>query len=428
MDSLNLPQLAIALTEATVVTGFLLLAFRLRAWFGLTHVFLLVGALQVVQTFASLGIAAELAPGVRISPGSIVLFPAALLVLLLIYVLEDADEARKLVYGLLFGNVAGGVMLRLLGLHLEFPGAINDYGLKREVFVTGPYIWIFGTVVLWIDSMLLITVFEFSGQKMSRKPFFRALVALACVLTFDALAITTIVFGSSGAFLDHLWRNFSGKMVAAVYYASAFAIGLRLIGRRAAIAPVFEAIPDLFEALTYRERFHRLREQSIKDPVTGVYNRAFFDEELERVLRRCGERGLTATLVLIDLDRFKELNDTQGHQAGDRALRAFAQSLQATIRQNDTICRWGGDEFAVILSGGGREAVSPLMDRARGALAETWPQAGVLGSVADFSFSVGVAAFPAEAQNASSLVSVADRRLYTGKKGGRGRVIFEDAS
>lgn len=88
---------------------------------------------------------------------------------------------------------------------------------------------------------------------------------------------------------------------------------------------------------------------AFRDPLTGVYNRRFFEETLAQQLETARRYGRELSLVLLDIDRFKQINDTGGHQAGDEILRNFSRILQQTVRKADVVCRTGGDEFAVIL-------------------------------------------------------------------------------
>lgn len=98
-----------------------------------------------------------------------------------------------------------------------------------------------------------------------------------------------------------------------------------------------------------RELAAELIEQAVRDPLTGLYNRRFFDEALTQQIETARRYSRELSLVLFDLDNLKQLNDTDGHQAGDAALKTFATLLQKTARKADIVCRIGGDEFAVIL-------------------------------------------------------------------------------
>ncbi|MFZ2266109.1 MAG: diguanylate cyclase [Azonexus sp.] len=163
-----------------------------------------------------------------------------------------------------------------------------------------------------------------------------------------------------------------------------------------------------------------LQEQAIRDSLTGCFNRRYLDETLERELSRARREGYPLALVILDLDHFKLINDTYGHQAGDEALKELAQRLHADIRQEDVLCRYGGEEFIVLM---------PRMPLAVAAQrAESWRQA-----IADirvhfgnfelkFTTSAGVAAYPEHGKMADKLTQAADLALYLAKHEGRNRV------
>ena len=147
----------------------------------------------------------------------------------------------------------------------------------------------------------------------------------------------------------------------------------------------------------------RLAELSRIDPLTGCLNRRGFDEHLGRVLAEADRSGTPAALLLVDLDRFKEINDTLGHQAGDELLVRTGRALAAELRGHDAVGRIGGDEFAVALSGVDRAGAVAVVARLRVALAD------VTGA------SIGYASYPAEAANARGLTHLADERVYEDK-------------
>jgi diguanylate cyclase (GGDEF)-like protein len=129
----------------------------------------------------------------------------------------------------------------------------------------------------------------------------------------------------------------------------------------------------IFEELRRVELEAELREQAIRDPLTGLYNRRFLDEVLRRELARAARYGHALSLILIDIDNFKELNDRYGHLVGDEALKRVAKALRENIRRVDYIFRWGGDEFCVILpetNGPGAKEVVRRFQEPFGILAE----------------------------------------------------------
>ncbi|MGD9905542.1 MAG: diguanylate cyclase [Vicinamibacterales bacterium] len=156
---------------------------------------------------------------------------------------------------------------------------------------------------------------------------------------------------------------------------------------------------------------------SMRDPLTGLFNRGFFDDSLARLVRGQSQRTRPFTLALIDLDEFKAVNDRFGHQAGDDALRYAADRLRDAFRDDDVIARYGGEEFAVLVQADRDTAVARL---------DAWREALAGGSRRPaLSASVGLASLPEDGRHASALLDVADRRLYAAKAAGRNRVIAE---
>jgi diguanylate cyclase (GGDEF)-like protein len=169
-----------------------------------------------------------------------------------------------------------------------------------------------------------------------------------------------------------------------------------------------------------------LRGQASTDARTGLTNTRAFDEAVERILLNRGEREPLSVLML-DLDHFKEFNDRHGHPAGDEALRAFAHLLRACIRDNDIAARYGGEEFAVCLPGTPVMAAVEVAERIRERTESTIiPLApGVTGHL---TVSIGVAAAPADGTERLTLLKVADDSLYRAKLAGRNRVVARQAS
>jgi len=156
----------------------------------------------------------------------------------------------------------------------------------------------------------------------------------------------------------------------------------------------------------------RLREQAEHDHLTGLYNRRRFHEELRRQIGRVARSGEAAMLAMIDLDRFKDVNDRDGHVAGDELLRAVSQALAARLRRSDILGRLGGDEFAAILVGADEEAGAAIARMLVAAVRE------VVGGAAPVSASVGLARIEADDEPDSALAR-ADEAMYAAKASGR---------
>ena len=155
------------------------------------------------------------------------------------------------------------------------------------------------------------------------------------------------------------------------------------------------------------------------DAVTGLPNRALLNDRLSQALARGQRSGEPFSLVLLDLDGFKALNDTLGHAAGDMALRQVAERARTCMRGSDTLGRMGGDEFLAVLPNTTAEGAGQVAEKVRAALAVPYELGG---SVANMTASLGVSAFPMHGEDADALQRAADAALYQAKREGRDRV------
>lgn len=165
-----------------------------------------------------------------------------------------------------------------------------------------------------------------------------------------------------------------------------------------------------------------LRVQSLRDPLTNLFNRRYMEESLDREIVRA-ERGESHLgVIMIDVDRFKEVNDTLGHEGGDAVLRRLASYLQSSIRGGDIACRYGGEEFILILPDAALDVTRERADRLRLAVKDN--QLTFRGrSLPAPTLSLGVAVFPTDGQTRDSLLRAADAALYAAKSSGRDRVV-----
>lgn len=171
----------------------------------------------------------------------------------------------------------------------------------------------------------------------------------------------------------------------------------------------------MYEVLSRKNA--RLAELATIDDLTQLKNRRRFNEDLEHhvALASCG--GMPLSLVLLDVDRFKQYNDTFGHPAGDEILRGVSASLRSFVREHDMVARFGGEEFVVLLPSTYADTALLVAERLRAEIAaRTWPFGTVTASF-------GVAtAHPALTESVASLVQQADQALYRAKRAGRNRV------
>jgi diguanylate cyclase (GGDEF)-like protein len=165
-----------------------------------------------------------------------------------------------------------------------------------------------------------------------------------------------------------------------------------------------------------------LDQMAIRDPLTGLYNRRFFDEALSREWQQFQRTGEAFTVIIMDVDAFKSINDQYGHETGDRALLQVAIMLRTTLRESDLVARIGGDEFAALLPRTDTERCGPVTDKLREVLRKL--RLRTTGGLIPISLSLGSATVPGfpPVSSAAELLRVADKRMYDAKRlGSSGR-------
>jgi diguanylate cyclase (GGDEF)-like protein len=189
-----------------------------------------------------------------------------------------------------------------------------------------------------------------------------------------------------------------------------------------AVALAVMVSEDLSFALANMSLRESLREQSIRDTLTGLFNRRFFEEFLIRELARAGRKTQQISVVVLDLDHFKYINDTFGHGAGDMVLRSVGPILQAHVRESDVACRIGGEEFLLLLSESTLPIAVQRAENIRKALREMSLvyEDKALGPI---TASFGAAAYPDHGNTVEALFRAADDALYHAKRAGRDRVV-----
>ena len=165
-----------------------------------------------------------------------------------------------------------------------------------------------------------------------------------------------------------------------------------------------------------------LRHQSIRDALTGLFNRRYLEETLDRELARVRREHKPLGVMMLDLDHFKAFNDALGHEAGDKILRAVANVLRANARAEDIVCRYGGEEFIMILPDASLTITlgrAELICQAVRALGDDFRS----GGAAAVTISIGVAGFPEHGDKGADIIRMADATLYQAKRAGRDQVL-----
>ena len=186
-----------------------------------------------------------------------------------------------------------------------------------------------------------------------------------------------------------------------------------------------ETIENLLSGLLYPLRnailYHRAVQTALIDPLTGVKNRSTMHDAIQREIKLARRHGGSLSVVLLDIDHFKRVNDEHGHLYGDQALRAVAQCVQKTIRDSDLLFRYGGEEFMILLSGTGPEGGALLAERIR---QEVENMSSFSNKDIQLTVSLGITSLRGEPDATDLLLERADAALYRAKQEGRNRVEF----
>ncbi len=174
---------------------------------------------------------------------------------------------------------------------------------------------------------------------------------------------------------------------------------------------------QLAVAVSHARLFRQVQTQAMTDALTGLYNHGYFQDRLDRETKLADRNNEEVSLILLDLDHLKRINDSYGHRSGDGALCHVASTMRATVRDVDVCARYGGEEFVVILPQCDRECAIEVAERLRASIASTQVQ-----KIGQVTASVGVATYPSGAKNKEELIEMADRAMYLAKAAGRNRV------
>lgn len=204
------------------------------------------------------------------------------------------------------------------------------------------------------------------------------------------------------------WNEPAGVAGLLALLLSSFALAVRLRRLDAGVRERYAAALQQTNAL--------LRDLVDQDDLTGLLNRRYFVRRLEEELARARRQGTELTLLVADLDGFKQVNDKFGHQVGDRVLKEFARRLRAHALGNEVVCRIGGDEFAVLAPGAGAPAAAALCERINSLAAIPPPWSPGLEGPDTIQSSAGAATLDSSIPDASALLNRADQALYADKR------------
>lgn len=401
--------------EAVLYFGIMVTLFRFRGRIGLGVFVCALGVMHFLETYLASVFYVALPFGM-VSPGSAVLFSGKLVMLLLLYIKEDAATVRQPIYGLLLGNALMIGLVLILRLHDIAPlpdGKLPDIGFIDEM----GWLMVWGTTLLFVDAILVILLYEKLGKYLRKALFTRILVCVACVLTFDQAGFFTALHFVTGAPVAVFFGGWFAKMAAAVVYSTMLVAYIRWFEARQVPAP--RGLSDIFDTLTYRERYEALVEHVGRDGLTGLLHRGRFDSDGEAAVATSLRTARPLSLLIIDVDHFKSINDRFGHAEGDRVLKALAILLGELVGTDDQLFRIGGEEFAIL--GWRPQPLARL-------LGETVRQAvktSASTSRFDITVSAGISTVSETTRCLADLFALADQRLYKAKSTGHDRVVGE---
>jgi diguanylate cyclase (GGDEF)-like protein len=420
-------QLFFFAAEAMLVGLFIITLFQLRNKFGIATLYISLGVFQHMQTTLASFLYFELLPGFFVSPGSAVLFTAGLFAILLVYIKEDAEESRNLVYGLIFANITLSLFTLLIGAHVAGVPKADMIDVPVEFFIYQPRVLFLGTLVLVLDVFLVILSYEYLGRYIQAL-FLRIYSTMAFVLIIDSILFISLAFYDHPQFLPILQASLIGKLLVSTLYSLLLYLYLIFEARRSLVNVMpGHDFKDMFTFLTYRQKYENLREKALRDPLTALYNRGYLNEYLPQEIATATRARRPMALLMVDIDHFKAVNDTYGHQAGDNILEFVAHVMTVTARDMDVVCRYGGEEFTIILPETNKERAAAFGQRLQANLVDLYPEFNENLSCA-VTLTIGVCIVPDEASNMTEALGCADKRLYQGKLNGRNCVVVDDDS
>jgi len=176
-----------------------------------------------------------------------------------------------------------------------------------------------------------------------------------------------------------------------------------------------------------RDNFQLSMEAAITDSLTGLHNRRYMESHLGTLVEEAAARGKPLSLLILDIDYFKSINDNYGHDAGDDVLREFATRVRKSIRGIDLACRHGGEEFVIVMPETDMAVAGVVAERIRRRIAgEQFPIQKGSGAI-DVTISIGIAALQSADDTADTILKRADQALYRAKRDGRNRVVADAA-
>jgi diguanylate cyclase (GGDEF)-like protein len=292
-------------------------------------------------------------------------------------------------------------------------GTLADDDFLRQMGI----LMVWGTALLYLDSLAIIILYERLAGLVGRRLVPRFLVAGIATLAFDQIGFFGALHYLADAPASVFWAGLAAKISMTIVYAVLTAIYLALTFEERSPEPA-RTLADLFNDLTYREKYNDLLSRSGLDALTGALDRSRLDRDGGEMVRSAMRQRRPFSVMVIDADHFKLINDRFGHLEGDEVLKKIAQTIKRSLRSGDQLYRFGGEEFIVLANAADHDEAIVIADRLRRSVCDSVRG----GGVAEVSISIGVATAPGQGRSLVELISAADKSLYQAKADGRNRV------
>lgn len=364
-------------------------------------------------------------------------------VVMLIIVERDIRTFRNVITLLVLVDSFVFVVFNFLNYIIDSGLVLNVLNIPAEVFDISLWVLILGGILILLELFILLVIF-LNVRKITTNSTVISVIytaAFMAILALDGLLFPTIAFGLSPGLSSIIIGNVSGKLVLAFCFGVPLLLFYGIFSAR--LTAFIETPIELSNLFMPRDRLleklneyeirdqllqrnnQELKEISTKDALTGLANRRSFDDTLQSEWMRCQRSGKPVTLVIGDLDFFKQYNDTYGHQKGDDCLKSIARLWGEVFRRPDDLAaRVGGEEFAIILpETEADDALDNLEIFMKGLADANLPHQG--SQITDrVTMSIGVAALvPSRELLPAALYRLADEQLYQAKHAGRNRIV-----
>ncbi|RFF31731.1 GGDEF domain-containing protein [Wenzhouxiangella sediminis] len=330
-------------------------------------------------------------------------------------------QRRTVLRAMMVVTALGGLLFAVLNLYRGlWPAAVVEFAFVAYSLILLPIIgrtprfraWAVAYVIPWTGAMLSILAMPGASPSVFVWPILLPLVLHFLLGSRLGLAVSLASFAGAALLA---WYRFgmpaeSSSFTGAANFSLAGMLGL-------ALAHVYERGRERSE--------RRLREMAATDTLTGLPNRNLLEETFERLRAAASHDGRALSILLMDLDHFKDINDAHGHAAGDRALVAFAHRLRSELRDEDFLCRFGGEEFLALLPGTTKEVARQVAERLRLAWREQPARWCEEAADSPHTVSVGIATVGGDGADLDTLLRSADQRLYRAKAEGRDRIVSD---